>query len=153
MLQRNRNVQAVLESKQSVESQRIFLDIKKNLLNNVLLVSQTANSTYIPYGSKMNPSNNNNNHNHQNDAKNQPQKNRNQNSNSNTNDFDDRSFFPPNDYQNEEREFNNNINMNNSYTSNNDDMDENDNENENEDGPEDDDEDSPYTSKFQGMKI
>jgi hypothetical protein len=44
LLQRNRNVQTVLESKQSVESQRIFLDIKKNLMNNVLLVAQGSQS-------------------------------------------------------------------------------------------------------------
>jgi hypothetical protein len=36
LLQRNRNVQSVLESKQAVESQRIFQDIKKNLLNNAV---------------------------------------------------------------------------------------------------------------------
>jgi hypothetical protein len=31
LLQRNRNVQAVLESKQNCESQRLFSDIKKNM--------------------------------------------------------------------------------------------------------------------------
>merc|ERR1712070_116679 len=31
LLQRNRNVQAVLESKQAVESNRLFAEIKKNL--------------------------------------------------------------------------------------------------------------------------
>ena len=36
LLQRNRNVQAVLDSKQAVESQRIFSEIKKNLTSNLL---------------------------------------------------------------------------------------------------------------------
>lgn len=39
LLQRNRNVQTVLESKQSVESQRIFLDIKKNLVSSTGLAA------------------------------------------------------------------------------------------------------------------
>lgn len=33
LLQRNRNVQAVLETKQNVESQKLFSDIKKNMKN------------------------------------------------------------------------------------------------------------------------
>ncbi len=40
LLQRNRNVQSVLESKQTVESQRIFQDIKKNLMNNAVALQQ-----------------------------------------------------------------------------------------------------------------
>ena len=42
LLQRNRNVQSVLESKQAVESQRIFQDIKKNLVNNAVALQGSA---------------------------------------------------------------------------------------------------------------
>ena len=41
LLQRNRNVQAVLESKQNVETQRIFTEIKKSLTNNSYTMSTT----------------------------------------------------------------------------------------------------------------
>ena len=56
LMQRNRNVQAVLESKQAVESNRIFAEIRKNLyqvggvLQAVLVTCDTrmANVTTTP---------------------------------------------------------------------------------------------------------
>jgi hypothetical protein len=41
LLQRNRNVQAVLESKQSAETQRLFTEIKKSLMNNSMPTQQS----------------------------------------------------------------------------------------------------------------
>lgn len=38
LMQRNRNVQAVLESKQAVESNRVFTDIRKNLTQVTIVV-------------------------------------------------------------------------------------------------------------------
>lgn len=48
LLQRNRNVQAVLESKQSVESIKLFSDIKKNLmLSTALAQGEPAQNTTV----------------------------------------------------------------------------------------------------------
>ncbi len=41
LLQRNRNVQSVLESKQSAETQRLFSEIKKSLMNNAMPTQQS----------------------------------------------------------------------------------------------------------------
>lgn len=43
LLQRNRNVQAVLESKQSVETQKLFAEIKKQLLHSTFTPSHSMN--------------------------------------------------------------------------------------------------------------
>lgn len=51
LLQRNRNVQAVLESKQSVETQRLFAEIKKHLLNNSF-PTQSSGGPPVGSGSK-----------------------------------------------------------------------------------------------------
>lgn len=56
LLQRNRNVQAVLESKQSIESQRLFDEVKKSLnMNNIL------NSSHQKFSSPLGISSNNQN--------------------------------------------------------------------------------------------
>ena len=52
LLQRNRNVQAVLDSKQAVESQRIFSEIKKNLTSN-LLSTLKSKDIYQPSMSRV----------------------------------------------------------------------------------------------------
>jgi hypothetical protein len=45
LLQRNRNVQAVLESKQNLESQRLFENVKKTLQHNPLLLGHSQSMT------------------------------------------------------------------------------------------------------------
>eukprot|EP01034_Spumella_vulgaris_P023075 gene23075-29267_t len=50
LLQRNRNVQAVLDTKQAAESQRLFTEIKKLLFSNALLNSMLPVGTQKPGG-------------------------------------------------------------------------------------------------------
>ena len=45
LLQRNRNVQAVLESKQAVESVKLFADIKKDLQHSLALSTTRAKAS------------------------------------------------------------------------------------------------------------
>mmetsp|Transcript_27426 Transcript_27426/g.26227 ORF Transcript_27426/g.26227 Transcript_27426/m.26227 type:complete len:394 (-) Transcript_27426:29-1210(-) len=92
LLQRNRNVQAVLESKQAVESQRIFLDIRKNLLNNNLIVAQSQQYTGTDQASG--------------------QRNTKQAHKGEYNDYDNQEFFPQGNFHDEKEHFRMNENEN-----------------------------------------